>query len=325
MSDSTASTGWASGDRSADTGESMAAETVAVVVVTYNRAELLIGMLAGLAAQTRLPDAVIVVNNASEDHTRTVLAETTDLPVHAIHSEQNLGGAGGFHRGVAEAHARGFDRIWLMDDDVVPAPDCLETLLLHDLPCLMAVREDRAGRLVEKSATDFDLRNPLAIRPKRASVDSSYARRADMPELVSLEVVAFEGFLVRREVVDAIGLPDPSYFIFYDDVDFAIRARRSGFTIHAVRDAVLVRQLDFDQQHDLGSWKGKFMYRNLFVVHFRHGENALVRAKPYLIAAAVVALSPIRKDGRREAGNVIRAIREARRLRALPDLADSRR
>jgi rhamnopyranosyl-N-acetylglucosaminyl-diphospho-decaprenol beta-1,3/1,4-galactofuranosyltransferase len=55
------------------------------------------------------------------------------------------------------------------------------------------------------------------------------------------------------------------------------------------------------------------MYRNLFVVHFRHGENALVRAKPYAITAAVVALSPLR-GGRAEAGNVIRAIRGARAM-----------
>ena len=90
-------------------------------------------------------------------------------------------------------------------------------------------------------------------------------------------------------MVEAIGLPDPDYFIFYDDVDFALRARRAGFQIWAVRDAVLVRQLDFDQQHDLSGWKGYYMYRNLFTVHLRYGENALVRAKPWLITAGVVA------------------------------------
>ena len=42
------------------------------------------------------------------------------------------------------------------------------------------------------------------------------------------------------------------------------------------------------------------MYRNLFVVHRRYGENALVRAKPWLISAGVVALSPLR-GGRAEA------------------------
>ena len=121
--------------------------------------------------------------------------------------------------------------------------------------------------------------------------------------------------MVRRRVVEQIGLPDPDFFIFYDDVDFAVRARRAGFRIWAIRDAVLVRQLEFDQQHALDTWKGFYMYRNLFVVHFRHGENALVRAKPYAITAAVVALSPVR-GGRAEASNVIRAIRSARGMRS---------
>jgi rhamnopyranosyl-N-acetylglucosaminyl-diphospho-decaprenol beta-1,3/1,4-galactofuranosyltransferase len=288
-------------------------DSVAVVVVTYNRADLLVGMLDGLAAQTHPPDAVYVVDNASSDHTREVLRTRSDLPLHVTHSEENLGGAGGFHLGVEQAFLAGHDRIWLMDDDVVPAPECLTVLLARDESCLMAVREDLAGKLVEKAAVHFDLRRPLAIRPKRSSVETVYATREQMPERVEIENVAFEGFMVHRRVIETIGLPDPAYFIFYDDVDFAIRARRAGFRIWAVRDAVLVRQLDFDQQHALDTWKGFYMYRNLFLVHFRHGENTLVRAKPYAIAAAVVALSPWR-GGRAEAGNVIRAIRAARTM-----------
>ncbi len=295
-------------------------ETVAVVVVTFNRADLLVRMLDGLAAQTRRPDAVFVVDNASTDHTQDVLTarrEHPELTLHITHSPDNVGGAGGFRLGVRQAHAAGFDRIWLVDDDVVPAPDCLEVLMAVDEACLMSVREDLQGRLVEKAALRFDLASPFAIKPKTAMVETTYGTRGAMPELVELENVAFEGFLVRREVVDAVGLPDASFFIFYDDVDFAIRARRAGFRIWAVRDAVLVRQLDFDQQHALDTWKGYYMYRNLFAVHFRYGENALVRLKPWLIAAGVLLLSPVR-GGRGEAGNVIRAIRAARGMRSMP-------
>ena len=292
-------------------------ETVAVVVVTFNRADLLVGMLEGLAAQSRRPDAVIVIDNASTDHTRAVLDARDDLPLHVTTTESNLGGAGGFHLGVRAAYDGGWDRIWLMDDDVVPAPDCLATLMATDGDCLMSVREDLEGRLVEKAAVRFDLTNPLAIRPKTESIDSRYATRSEMPAEVALDNVAFEGFLVHRRVIDAIGFPDPSYFIFYDDVDFAIRARRAGFSIVAVRDAVLVRQLDFDQQHSLDTWKGFYMYRNLFVVHLRYGENALVRLKPWLITLVVVLLSPLR-GGRAEASNVIRAMRSARGMREVP-------
>jgi GT2 family glycosyltransferase len=293
-------------------------ETVAVVVVTYNRAALLTRMLAGLAALDRPPDAVIVVDNASTDHTATVLEAAAtpvgDLPLQVIRTEENLGGAGGFHRGMRAAYDQGFDRIWLMDDDVVPAPDCLDVMMAVDpelSDCLLSVREDTQGRLVEKAAITFDLRRPWKIKPKTAMVETTYGRRDAMPALVEIENVPFEGFLVRRRVVEAIGLPDESFFIFYDDVDFAIRARRAGFRIFAVRDAVLVRQLDFDQQHDLGGWKGYYMYRNLFTVHLRYGENALVRAKPWLITAGVVALAPVR-GGRAEARNVRKALKDAR-------------
>ena len=295
-------------------------ETVAVVVVTFNRADLLTRLLDGLAAQTRRPDAVIVVDNASTDHTRDVLEARSDLPLHVTWSEENLGGAGGFHLGVRAAYDGGWDRVWLVDDDVVPAPDCLQRLMAVDEDCLTSVREDLSGALVEKAAIDFDLRNPLAVRPKRSAVDTVYPDRASMPELVEVHNVAFEGFMARRRVVEEIGFPDPSFFIFYDDAEYAVRARRAGHRIWAVRDALLVRQLDFNQQHDLSGWKGFYMYRNLFVVHLRHGENALVRLKPWLITAAVVLLSPVR-GGRAEARNVIRAMASARGMRRLTETA----
>jgi rhamnopyranosyl-N-acetylglucosaminyl-diphospho-decaprenol beta-1,3/1,4-galactofuranosyltransferase len=292
-------------------------ESVAVVVVTYNRADLLGDVLDGLAAQSYEPDAVIVVDNASADHTRDVLDAHRGLKLQRIHLDSNTGGAGGFRAGVSAAYDQGFDRIWLMDDDVVPAPDCLGVLMAQDEACVTAVREDTRGRLVEKAATDFDLTRPWAVRPKRDSVETAFGDRHAMPERTELHNVAFEGFLVRREVVATVGLPDDSFFIFYDDVDFALRTRRAGYHIWAVRDAVLVRQLDFDQQNALSTWKGYYMYRNLFAVHFRYGTNPLVRAKPYAIAAVVVALSPVR-GGRVEAGNVIRAIRSARSMRSIP-------
>lgn len=294
-----------------------ARETVAVVIVTYNRADLLGDVLDGLAAQTHEPQAVIVVDNASEDHTREVLDAHRGLHLQRIHLAENTGGAGGFRSGVQAAYEQGYDRIWLMDDDVVPAPDCLAVLMAQDEAFVMAVREDTHGRLVEKAATDFDLHSPWAIRPKRASVETAYGDRHAMPARVELHNVAFEGPLFRREVVEKVGLPDDAFFIFYDDCDFALRARRAGYRIWAIRDAVLVRQLDFDQQHALDTWKGFYMYRNLFVIHFRYGANALVRAKPYAITAAVVAMSPLR-GGRAEARNVTRAIRSARGMRSIP-------
>jgi GT2 family glycosyltransferase len=117
-----------------------------------------------------------------------------------------------------------------------------------------------------------------------------------------------------------VGFPDPAFYIYSDAAVYAVRARRAGHRIWAGRDAVLVRQLDFSQQHALDTWKGFYMYRNLFVVHLRYGENAAVRLKPWLITFVVVLLSPLR-GGRAEASNVIRAMRSARGMRELSPAA----
>ena len=80
----------------------------------------------------------------------TAEAITPNLQV--IDSPENLGGAGGFHLGTKAAVEQGWDRLYLIDDDVVPAHDCLEVLLAQDEDCLFSVREDKNGNLIELAA-----------------------------------------------------------------------------------------------------------------------------------------------------------------------------
>ena len=220
-----------------------------------------------------------------------------------IRSEENVGGAGGFRIGMETAYAGGWDRIWLMDDDVVPAADCLETLMAdaEHADCLMCVREDLEGHLVEKSATTFDLRNPLAVRPKTASVETTYGTREAMPPLVEIQVVAFEGFLVRR------GWSTPSAC--------PTRSSSSSTTTPTSRCAPARPGSGSGPcatPSSSGSWRSRSSSRwtpgrastctaTSSSVHFRHGENALVRAKPYAITAAVVASARCAAAARRPA------------------------
>ena len=101
---------------------------VAAVVVTYNRRDLLLESLAAVLAQTRAPDKVIVVDNASEDGTAAAVRDKFPA-VHLAELRRNSGGAGGFAGGMALALADGADLIWLMDDDTVPEPGALSALL----------------------------------------------------------------------------------------------------------------------------------------------------------------------------------------------------
>src|SRR4051812_35207484 len=80
--------------------------TTCAVVVTYNRKALLTECLQALGAQTRAPDEILVVDNASTDGTAAMVREHfPDVRLEAL--DTNRGGAGGFHHGLDAAHRRG--------------------------------------------------------------------------------------------------------------------------------------------------------------------------------------------------------------------------
>lgn len=291
-------------------------KNLAVVIVTYNRLELLSQCLDKLYEQTYTIDSIIVVNNASTDG---VTAEFLDsyignLPLTIIHSEVNTGGAGGFHTGIKRAHQLGYEWVFVIDDDVLVDSRCIEQLMKVAHPCMIAVREYKDGQLVERAAIEYNLSNPFYLNPKRLSVCDKYKNRETMPSTIEVENVAFEGFMIKREVIDIIGYPEPNYFIFYDDVDYALRARKAGYSIKAVRDAKLIRQLNFDQQGAINSWKAFYMFRNLFHIHFKFGKNIFVRKKPYLLAAGSIIVYGIKLRSWKVIKEIIRALKSAKQL-----------
>ena len=103
-------------------------ERTVAVVVTYNRRELLLESLAAVQGQTRPPDAVVVVDNASTDGSGDAVRDAfPDVRLLAL--TVNTGGAGGFAAGIRAAQELDADAIWLMDDDTVPEPGALAALL----------------------------------------------------------------------------------------------------------------------------------------------------------------------------------------------------
>ncbi len=105
---------------------------ICAVVVTYNRKALLMECLDALFAQTRPVDEVYLVDNASTDGTRELLAQRGFLErpeLHLVELPENLGSSGGYARGFEAAREADCEWIWVMDDDSEPAPDALERLL----------------------------------------------------------------------------------------------------------------------------------------------------------------------------------------------------
>ena len=263
-----------------------------LVVVTFNRCQLLTKCLDSLIAQSaRQIEKIWVIDNASTDNTEFVMKSyiaSFPLLITYLRQGENLGGSGGFALGLKMAFEAGAQWVGLLDDDVLFAPDCLQQIsrFTNKYKCLIGVRESKSGELAEYAALKYDLRNPFRINPKTATIASVYKSRAAMPEVCPIDGASFEGFFIERSVIEKVGFPFAEYFIFGDDFDYTIRVRQAGFQAIAVRDAIITRQLDY-KRVGLDSWKTFFVWRNFFVLHFLYGENVWVRSKPYVLSVCL--------------------------------------
>ena len=189
---------------------------VCAVVVTHSRRKLLEECLRALAEQTRLPERVLVVDNASTDGTREMV-ERDHAGVDLLPLSTNEGGAGGFHEGMRRACADGAEWIWLMDDDTIPRPDALAELLaardrLEPAPILLASKVVwRDGRMHPQNYGG----------PERRRVERLIHGAAG--GVMPLRFSTFVSLMVHRRAVERYGLPRKEFFIWSDDIDYTGR------------------------------------------------------------------------------------------------------
>lgn len=250
---------------------------ITAVVVTYNRKKLLIRCIEHLRRQTVKLDGIIVVNNGSTDGTDVWLNNQTGLDV--IH-QVNVGGSGGFYRGIKHAYESGYDWIWCMDDDVYPEPDCLEKLLKQDdekVGILCPLRK-QDGKVFITEIRRFNLTNPF----KSLHTYSLSPQDVNDKDAINIEGMAFEGPLIKREVVEKVGLPNKDLFLLYDDSDYSYRAVLAGYQVRLVTKAILNKEKFFANddrvtQVQKGKWKLYYHIRNTVYFNRKYGKNVWVR------------------------------------------------
>ena len=198
-------------------------DRVCAVIVTYNRKELLRECLMAVLSQTRPPDHVLVVDNASTDGTREMLKE--EFPqVEVLAMPENQGGAGGFHEGMKRAYEEGYEWMWLMDDDTVPRSNALKALLEGSLLSISPKPYVLSSRQVLPNGTPH---------PTMGFVNPPDLRRLWLwlqlyPNYRPIRWALFTSVLIHRSVVRVHGLPHKKFFIWEDDLEYTARALRTG-------------------------------------------------------------------------------------------------
>src|SRR3989339_123034 len=283
---------------------------VTAVVVTYNRLEYLKEIIDALRDQTHKIEKIIVVDNASADGTLEWLDEQKDI---ILIRQENVGSSGGQYTGIKSAFEIGSEWIWTMDDDVVPAVDCLENLLEN--PPESHLKQVQ-GRLFEKGRNLINthinnevvnqvigmdiIRVPLRYQPNGKPFYNDVVRynlrnpfRKFWQEIISenhltgkfipVEGITFEGPLFHRSVVERIGLPEKNFFIFGDDTEYFLRVRKFNIKIELCMDARLNRKLEVLPLKKIHPSRKFYFVRNLIAINVKHGSNSVRLIRPFVI------------------------------------------
>ncbi|MCE7699608.1 MAG: glycosyltransferase family 2 protein, partial [Methanobacterium paludis] len=230
-------------------------ETVCAVVVTYNRKELLIECLEALENQTRLLDAIYIMDNASTDGTPELLLEkgyigelpTTELEenfektikkckitIHYLRMSKNTGGAGGFHEGIKNAYENGYKWFWLMDDDTITNHNSLEVMLNK-----LEVIEEPVGFLCSKVMWNDEVHFQNLPTVQKLNSSNIPFNKYDKKKLLLLECSTFVSNLISRNAVSELGLPLKEFFIWVDDIEYTKRITDKGFLGLYVQDSIV--------------------------------------------------------------------------------------
>jgi len=211
---------------------------VVSVILNSNRRDDTLACLSSLEQNSYANRRTIVLDNASSDG--SVDAVRTSFPgVQIIELDQNLGYAGNNDVGIKAAMDQGADWVFVLNEDTILAPDCLEKLV--------AVGESEpAIGIVGPLVYHHD--EPEVIQSAGGKMNRFFQGwhrgqnepdhgQYDHPEPV--DWITGCGIMVRREVIEQVGAIDERFFYYVEEFEWCIRARKSGWKIFFAPQAKL--------------------------------------------------------------------------------------
>jgi hypothetical protein len=209
-----------------------------IVVLNWNDEAATTACLDALRKTDYPNRAIVVVDNGSPDGSAQRIAAGGLAEV--LINSTNLGFTGGMNAGIRHAMAKGADYVWLLNSDAVVEGGVLSRLVavaeadpkiglvspvFHDV-ARPAVAEFCLGR--------FD---PIA---RYATQTTDPAEAHDWTNNHPCQVLLVgTALLISRALIEAIGVLDPVFFAYVEDVDYCLRSRAAGFRNVSVPDAVV--------------------------------------------------------------------------------------
>lgn len=209
--------------------------TISVIIVTYNGRTLLEPCLRALFAGSRLPNEVIVVDNASSDDTVPWLTKTYPL-VRIDHCVVNLGFAAANNRAI---RASSGTYLLTLNNDTEIAPDALAHLA--------SVLDDAEPTVAAVMPTMVFATSPDVIAcAGLETFTNGVIRDARVGQPISVCHESYPIFgpsagaaLYRRAALDDVGVFDPALFMYLEDADLAWRLRLRQWTTLAIPRAIV--------------------------------------------------------------------------------------
>jgi len=201
-------------------------------------------MLRGRNART----GVVVLHDDDANETAACLeslehSDDLDLEVDVVVVGPDLGRAAGLNLGITQSLERGCDFVWLLRADVVVVPSTLPLLHAH----LSAVPDcgivgPRILHADPRETIWFDGGLFDAMTGTASHLNTGRRAHAVAPECIDVDFVSGTSMLVRRSMVEAIGLIPVDYLHFFEIADWCARAERAGWRVMVDQRATVVRR-----------------------------------------------------------------------------------
>jgi GT2 family glycosyltransferase len=256
---------------------------VYVIVLTWNGMTDTIECLKSLAGLSYPNVRVLMVDNASSDDTVAIVRR--EFPgVEVIVNESNLRFAGGNNVGIRHALERGAEYVLLLNNDTVVDPDFIGHLM-------RPLDQDPSAGMAAPKIYYFDKPKKIWFAGGRIEwwkgwISHIGIRENDFGQHDSIRRVDYLTaccILVKREVIDRIGMLDERYTMYGEDADWCIRAVRAGYELLYVPSAVVWHKISASSGGHLSWFKNWNKLKSQLRLMGRY-------AKPYHWATIPVAM-----------------------------------